>query len=242
MVTMMENEFVYSMITLDALTVMPKSVRRVADKRMWPEDKKDQAKIGSNARRVFKPVVDYLHPVLEDALLEPMTKGAPHDHYYSPETKEGSLPELIVRDVSSCKQHLPPMVKHAGANYLPAMRSMGLAAHRLVDLWNPFHLSTQEEVGAIRNRFMDDLSMHILDLPFLLDDKVPEGDLLTKSPYTDVATIHIEATRIRDMYLEPFAKCYLAGNGYPVAKELFNSWYNSVCNVLVRAWIFCMEA
>lgn len=213
-----EHPLVYTMIAYDALQLQSDAVRDRMDVTRWPEN--DRSNMGG-FRPKRKPVCEMLHPVLEDAIVGRMTESPqPEDHFYNVEEETGNVPALLAEAVGLLQRHPSGILQQAAV--------MGLSAHLLIDLWNPFNL-VPHAVGA---RFINDVATHIAALPFMLNEF--EGKT---TPYDDPKAIRICAERIAHTYVNPIANAYIRGNGYPAARTIIERWYNDVTNELARLWL-----
>lgn len=240
-----ESPLPYSMMLRDTLVILDQNapaLAKVLDVKKWPEDLNRRTEISGNAasRRVTKPVSDELHPWAEDGLLEPMFSSKdPTAHYFDVQSKEGRLLEIIVADMNTCKQNLPGFL--AGRIGMEVgLKSLGRMAHRVIDICLPFNLIGGEHADMLRGRFMGDLEVHVHELPFLwsfIDKEMPEFTM--QSPYMDKTAASVDAERRMGVYSEAIGNCYIAGNGFPAAKQIISEWYNGTINALTRAILFC---
>lgn len=239
-----ENDLVYAAITHDALSPLPDKVLQYADRARWPEDPKTRVARGERAKRRTKPIITESHPILEDSVLMHMSGTRAEEHYFNVETGEGQLPDFIVEAMEQCVEFLGAFVSGHGG-YDRAMRSMGTLAHRLIDLWNPLNLTDHPDVAAYRERFANDLSLHITELPFLFNytggREEHLNQALAETPYLHKTPTKIVAERVLSTYGATIMNGYLFGNGYPAIRRGVEQWYNTMVNDIALAWLYCCK-
>jgi hypothetical protein len=199
-----------------------------------------RARLGANAQRKTKRVMEALHPTFEDAVLKLIDPNSdPLDHTFDVETKEGRLIDKIVAACGTCKQHLSAFMNNRGG-WEQALDSMGQLVHRLIDIWNPVNLQEGTQMAELRERFMGDLQVHAYDLPFWWNapEKVAE-EAVQQTPYLDNMATAVEADRRKTKMLKPIADRYIIGNGWPAARPLIEEWYNVTVNAIARALLYC---
>ena len=241
-----ESPLVYATITRDAVAVLravPK-LHRLVNVGLWPQDESLRADMGGVAHRPEPPIYEDLHPALEQSVVGLIhNPGDPLDHVWNMNTRIGNLTSLIPPVCMSARESISAYLAGRGG-WEAAMVGLGQLTHRLIDVWNPFNLVSQgPEIDYIAGRFMADLEANIMELPFFwkfVDQSSME--FIKVSPYADKITVEAEIPRKVDIYLKPIADRYLVGNGWPAAKPLMQDWYDTVVNVIGRAWLFCAGA
>lgn len=238
-----ESELVYSMMARDALIILPPRLQNTVDTTNWPKEARDRIKVGGDYKRRLKPVMEQLHPALEDALIEPIkTDKVAENHLHDvADPDRGQLANHTVAACGACKKHLGDFM-HGRAGWEMAIMSMGKLAHCVIDLCNPFHLTSDPMTDIPAGRFMNDVELHITDMPFMwaLADK-DHGPILKATPFMDKMSIHVEAQRRHAKWLKALADPYLVGNGFPSGRGAICQWYDETVNTLGRAWLFCAQ-
>lgn len=237
-----EDEFVYAMMTYDALCIMPDKIRDVADTNRWGEDLKKKTMFSANYQQRNPRVNQNLSPVLEAGLLEPMRKeNTVEAHSFDVRNRHGDLPSRATEACGLCQHQLGAFMSGPGG-FEGALTSMGNLAHRIIDLWNPFNLIMDDKIAPAAERFMESLKAHILDLPFLWAHLDSDDDsYLKNTPYLDKMSVAVEAERRFHKFFEPIANGYLVGNGFPAVRGVIEDWHNATVNAIARAWLFCCQ-
>jgi hypothetical protein len=235
-----ESPLFYAMAAHDATLVMPDKVKTLIHTKHWPEDLNARAKLGANATRKTKRVMEALHPTYEDAVLALVDSRSPvQDHVFDVETKQGNLISKVVSTCGSCKQNLSAFMGGRGG-WEPALASMGQLVHWLVDIWNPLSLQEGPQMDELRQRFMNDLQLHAYELPFWWTAAEGEAqELVQQTPYLDSMATAVEAERRKAKMLKPIADRYILGNGWPAARPLIEEWYGVTVNAIARALLYC---
>lgn len=229
-----ESPIVYSMIARDALIVLPLRWRKEMDTTNLREEERVALR---RQPRVTKPLIDQLHPVLEDAILRPITQEtSPTSHHFV----EPGRDELTLKIVDSMNVCAAAWASQAGA--AQRIGSLGLLAHRVIDAWSPFSMLDDGELAtSFRERFMADLTLHIGELPFLWELLAERNvkSVVASTPFDSADMIRIHMERRTDV-VTPIANGYLCGNGYPAIWHKVHEWYDTMVNGVAKVWLHCI--
>jgi hypothetical protein len=235
-----EDEFVYCMIAYDALCVLPPKIRDLADATRWDEATKKTFMFSSTNRAKNPRIHLSLNPLLEESLLRPMrTETTVEAHLFNLTVRRGQLVRKSIEACRQCKESLHAFME-GSSGFEAALGSMGLLGHRIIDLWNPFNLVEGVNLAPVAQRFMENVKVNILQLPFLWGHiGSDDASYLNATPYLDDMSTIVEAERRYEKYFEPIANAFVAGNGFPAARSTIEGWYNAMVNALARVWLYC---
>jgi len=229
-----ENPIVYSMIARDALIVLPLRWKKELDMSFV----RDEERVAlTRLPRVTKPMIPQVHPVLEEALLKPITQEVgPSSHHF---TAPGS-DELTTRIVESARTAIECWAGKSGS--AQRFSSLGQLAHRVIDAENPFSmLDDSDQSNMLRERLASDLALHLPDLPFLwrLANSPDVRADVQLMPFESADGVRIHMGRRVELAV-PIANGYLVGNGYPAIANEIGSWYNDIVNTIGKVWLNCV--